>query len=65
MRRAGTLNPQFSIRCSGALLNIHRYARKIDSTRCVMKIAKTQPDNKELINKNLVEFERQIVLVTK
>ena len=35
------------------------------ATMCVMKIAKTQPDNKELINKNLVEFERQIVLVTK
>ena len=35
------------------------------ATRCVMKIAKTQPDNKELIEKNLAEFERHIVLVTK
>ncbi|MBC7966615.1 MAG: DUF4339 domain-containing protein [Fuerstia sp.] len=35
------------------------------ATMCVMKIAKTQPDNKEFIDKNLVEFERQIVLVTK
>ncbi len=35
------------------------------ATRCVMKIAKTQPDNKELIEKNLVEFERHIVRVTK
>lgn len=35
------------------------------ATRCLMKIAKTNPDNKEFIDKNLVEFERQIVLVTK
>ena len=35
------------------------------ATMCVMKIAKANPDNKEFIDKNLVEFERQIVLVTK
>lgn len=34
------------------------------ATNCLLKIARAKPDNKELIDKNLVEFERQIVLVT-
>ena len=37
----------------------------LGATMCMMKIAKTQPDNKDFIDKNLVEFERQIALVTK
>lgn len=35
------------------------------ATLCIRRIAHAQPDNKEFIDKNLVEFERQIVLVTK
>ena len=35
------------------------------ATMCMMKIARSKPDNKEFIDKNLAEFESQLALVTK
>ena len=35
------------------------------ATMCLMKIARSRPDNKEFIDKNLAEFESQLALVTK
>lgn len=35
------------------------------ATMCLMKISRARPDNKEFIEKNLAEFERQIAIVNK
>ena len=41
-----------------------RGAACLKATKCLINIARTQPDNREVIDKNLVEFEREIVLMT-
>lgn len=40
-------------------------AECLASIMCLMKIAGTRPDNSELIDKNVEEFQKHIVLVTK
>jgi hypothetical protein len=35
------------------------------ATMCLMKIARTNPDNKEFIDKNLAEYERHFALLNK
>ena len=37
----------------------------LEATRCLMKIARSKPDNKEFIDMNMAEFDRQLALVTK
>ena len=37
----------------------------LEATKCLMKIARSKPDNKEFIDMNMAEFDRQLALVTK
>ena len=37
----------------------------LGATMCLLKIARIQPGNKEFVDKNLAEYERQIALAKK